>query len=246
MVDLKSRVCAIRVNRNSLPLQFIHVLLQTTFMAAMNDTGKEGIVGRSLRFCPSLQEFNTDDLILTCPECECFLLYCCSCSSTYEAVPSKPCHHFQIMFTDGACINNGQRGATAGIGIAFGLTDDAKHSIPVDADVDDFPKRTSQRAELLAAIEGLRWLSAVDGANTPLATKAQTKHGPRDPEKAWIIATDSAYVVNGMTEWLPAWKVSIVTWWENYRFTLTTGCGRTTTCVHREIQRQQTWTSFCG
>ena len=28
--------------------------------------------------------------------------------------------------------------------------------------------------------------------------------------KAWIVATDSEYVVKGITEWLPTWKVSVV------------------------------------
>ena len=28
-----------------------------------------------------------------------------------------------------------------------------------------------------------------------------------DERKSWVIATDSEYVVKGMTEWLPAWKV---------------------------------------
>lgn len=32
---------------------------------------------------------------------------------------------------------------------------------------------------------------------------------PNEAEKkVWIIATDSEYVVKGMTEWLPTWKVS--------------------------------------
>lgn len=30
----------------------------------------------------------------------------------------------------------------------------------------------------------------------------------RGDTKAWIIATDSEYVVKGMTEWLPTWEVS--------------------------------------
>jgi ribonuclease HI len=31
---------------------------------------------------------------------------------------------------------------------------------------------------------------------------------PEDECNAWIIATDSEYVVKGMTEWLPTWRVS--------------------------------------
>ena len=34
-------------------------------------------------------------------------------------------------------------------------------------------------------------------------------HRSRDLDKAWVIATDSEYVVKGMTEWLQSWKVNL-------------------------------------
>ena len=45
---------------------------------------------------------------------------------------------------------------------------------------------------------------------TDLMTRSPQKKkrvDPRGSGKAWIIVTDSEYVVKGMTEWLPAWKV---------------------------------------
>jgi ribonuclease HI len=60
--------------------------------------------------------------------------------------------------------------------------------------VDNFPLRSNQRAELCAARLGVELL-----ARTRVKGKAE----------AWIIATDSEYVVKGMTEWLPKWKVCI-------------------------------------
>ncbi|KAF8120889.1 hypothetical protein EV363DRAFT_1406731 [Boletus edulis] len=49
-------------------------------------------------------EYNTEQLILTC-----------ECGDHKEI-----CHHSPIIYTDGACSNNGSSDAVAGIGIAFG------------------------------------------------------------------------------------------------------------------------------
>lgn len=56
---------------------------------------------------------------------------------------------------------------------------------------DNFPRRSSQRAELYAAELGVKLLYATRIGNGP---------------QVWIIATDSEYVVRGITEWLPAWR----------------------------------------
>ena len=127
----------------------------------------------------------------------------------------RVCHHFRLIFTDGACRQNGQLGATAGIGIARGEKAASQQAIPITRLVDENSKRTSQRAELLAALAGLEHMVEVDRLNAGNENKLKKqkktkgrKHGLRDAEKALIIATDSEYVVKGMTEWLPAWKVS--------------------------------------
>lgn len=69
---------------------------------------------------------------------------------------------------------------------------DDKHSwsIPVDDDIDPGVPRTSQRAELLAAIEGLKKLHNVARNNM-------------------VVVSDSEYVVKGITEWFPSWRVGL-------------------------------------
>ena len=67
--------------------------------------------------------------------------------------------------------------------------------------MDPGQKRTPQRAELLAALMGVR--RAMDG----------DLHDYEGYDvaavKERIIATDSEYVVKGMTEWMGQWKVCV-------------------------------------
>ena len=175
------------------------------------DEGGEGIIGRKLVFCPRLQTLEPDELIMTCPNCQCFFVFCCSCSTKYFD-EGKPCHHFRLVFSDGACRLNGQVGATAGIGILYGEETESQRAIPVTSSLDPDQKRISQRAELLAAIAALRFMVEADRLNeTKIERRRNTNHGPRDSEKAWVIAADSEYVVKGMTEWLRRWKVNSIT-----------------------------------
>ena len=123
------------------------------------DEGAEGIIGRKMVFCDRLQTFETNELIQTCPKCHCFLLYCCHCSMKSEP---RPCHHFRLIFSDGACRLNGQIGATAGIGILYGEETLSQLAIPITSSLDPGQKRTSQRAELLAALAALRYMAEAD------------------------------------------------------------------------------------
>lgn len=71
--------------------------------------------------------------------------------------PPKPCHYYKIAFVDGACLGNGRNEATAGIGIAIGRNPmTMQWAISIDDDIDPSFVRTSQRAELLAAIHGIQ------------------------------------------------------------------------------------------
>ncbi|KAG6995794.1 hypothetical protein G7Y79_00041g077460 [Physcia stellaris] len=97
-------------------------------------------------------------------------------------------------------------GATAGIGFAFGSTEEDQVSIPIIESLDAGQKRTSQRAELLAATAASDYMVDADRLNEPLAKKRHKKATAASAEKTWVIATDSEYVVKGMTEWLPEWK----------------------------------------
>lgn len=162
-------------------------------MASSGDAGEEGIIERKMVFCPRLRDLNPDLLIKTCQKCECFFLYCCHCSQKVPPVPGKPCHHFPLVFTDGACRRNGQNAAISGIGWAGGTAEALQFAVPIDDDIDEGQTRTSQRAELLAAIHGVHFMATVDQLNDPPAEDAVklTTHGPRDSQKEWVIATDS-------------------------------------------------------
>lgn len=72
-------------------------------------------------------------------------------------------------------------------------------SIPVTNSLDAVPLRSSQRAELLAAISGLRLLAKAYGMNTEGSEGTAS-----DDKMAWVIATDSEYVAKGITEWISA------------------------------------------
>ena len=168
---------------------------------------RENIISdRKLTLCASTEDWSVQELLRECPGCKGFLLYCCACNKRYMSRPrsrrpAKPCHHFRIVFTDGACMGNGSPAAKAGVGVAFGNNDDSQLSLPITDLEDDFPMRSNQRAELYAAILGLEFLAKADELNTEFMGKT------KDESKAWIIATDSEYVVKGITEWLPRWKV---------------------------------------
>jgi ribonuclease HI len=157
---------------------------------------------RKVILCPKTADWSVPELFRACPECNDFFLYCCACNQEplhfpQDRRPAKFCHHFHIVFTDGACTNNGRPGAKAGIGVACGNNDNSQLSEPITDKVDNFPLRSNQRAELCAAKLGLE-----------VFAEGYTKD-PKTEAAAWIVATDSEYVVKGMTEWLPKWKVCI-------------------------------------
>jgi ribonuclease HI len=117
--------------------------------------------------------------------------------------PPGPCHHYRIIFTDGACANNGLPTARAGLGVVYGNHEGAQLFMPITDLLDGFSLRSNQRAELLAAMKGLEVLAeAVRYSTTePLGKR-------KDEPRVWIIATDSEYVTKGLTEWLPSWRVN--------------------------------------
>ena len=88
---------------------------------------------------------------------------------------------YKIVYTDGACSNNGYSNAKSAIGVFFGK-DDARN---VSRSVETTRKHTNQRAELLAAIEALKI----------------------EQNCALEIRSDSRYFVRGVHEWLTRWKL---------------------------------------
>jgi ribonuclease HI len=160
--------------------------------------GGEGVSNRRMGFCKTLlSKFNTDELYVTCNRCYRFHCVCCSDFSN-----DILCHHYPVVFTDGACSANGSRGATSGIGGAYGEQAEHQWSIPVDDLVDANPVRTNQRAELLAAIEGVRRLG-------DFILSSNRKPARNGCKAEMVVATDSEYICKGVTEWMPKWKVSL-------------------------------------
>lgn len=166
----------------------------------MIDDREQIIHNRKLVLCPATADRPVPELLQECSRCNGFLLYCCACNNKLLGLsksrrPAIPCHHFRIILTDGACMNNGQHAAKAGVGVAYGNNEDSQLSKPITDLEDNFPLRSNQRAELYAAKLGLEFFAEADKVDT------------EDESESWIIATDSEYVVKGMTEWLPKWKV---------------------------------------
>ncbi|KAL2878560.1 hypothetical protein SGCOL_006030 [Colletotrichum sp. CLE4] len=101
-----------------------------------------------------------------------------------------------LIYTDGACFNNGSADATARGGSAFIFkpvyANDQSGRVAFKLE-DQGPdgktyRHTSNRAELRAAVAALRY-------------RAWSAEGFR----SIVIATDSTYVVNGATDWARAW-----------------------------------------
>jgi len=109
----------------------------------------------------------------------------CMCLST-QGKKELPIRETDIViYTDGACSNNGSKSAKAGIGVHFSK----RNKISFDDISVSFPKAgnkpTNQRAELQAIVEVLR----------------VTKECPHKI----IIYTDSKYSIDCVTTWFPNW-----------------------------------------
>ncbi|THU86997.1 ribonuclease H-like protein [Dendrothele bispora CBS 962.96] len=199
---------------------------------------KTGISNRLFKFCEHMFDNKPLSELTTkvCSSCNRFYGPCCQ---HYNRPYYFPCHYYKLVFTDGACLSNGQRGvivmegltfgrrppsSRAGIGAAAGQGKSEQRSKPVDDTMDPGMPRTSQRAELLGALEGLDLLSTLwKEALREAAKKKKRVHGEvkkhrsrdqtnedddDDDSQKWIVATDSEYVVRGITQWYPAWKTN--------------------------------------
>jgi ribonuclease HI len=82
------------------------------------------------------------------------------------------------------------------MGIVLGSEDFHKISLPITNLTDTFALRTNQRAELLAAIQGVE-LAIADKSDVDVTHPSSD---PNPPRFQLVIATDSNYVVQGMTE----------------------------------------------
>lgn len=96
-----------------------------------------------------------------------------------------------LVFTDGACLNNGQPYARAGWAFHFGPEPQRRtvsRRLESRGPFGDVAEQTSNRAELRAAIGALRgWPWREDGFSR------------------LVIASDSEYLVQGITTWVKGW-----------------------------------------
>ncbi|KAF5272782.1 hypothetical protein FQA39_LY07809 [Lamprigera yunnana] len=107
-----------------------------------------------------------------------------------DAQPTKKAHcdfvresGFVVVFTDGACENNGKKNARAGIGVWF----DDNHPLNLSQPVNG--RATNNTAEIQACIQ------AVKTAHANGVTKLKIK-------------TDSEFVINSMTKWIFKWRIN--------------------------------------
>ncbi|KIY64026.1 ribonuclease H-like protein [Cylindrobasidium torrendii FP15055 ss-10] len=144
-----------------------------------------------------------DRLQTHCEFCGRYYLACCHCEPA-----SNICHAKKVVYTDGACSNNGDD--SSAISAIGGTLGDAyleyNWSIKIDDSMDYGQRRTSQRAELLAAIEGLRHLVLEDDNDCRSAGGHLSQASEGTDGSFYVVATDSEYVVKGVTQWYPKWQ----------------------------------------
>ncbi|CCT72690.1 uncharacterized protein FFUJ_12581 [Fusarium fujikuroi IMI 58289] len=98
-----------------------------------------------------------------------------------------------LIYTDGACLGNGQVEPKGGRAFVFGpqepnTTTSVNERLENQGPLGDYANPTSNRAELRAIIGALRYRNWASEGFTTL-----------------VPATDSEYVVKGATEWIRAW-----------------------------------------
>lgn len=150
------------------------------------------------------------DRIQTCCEfCARYYIGCCLCKSFSHS--KSPCHSKKVVYTDGACSNNGRDdSAISAIGGIIGASGSGySWSVRIDDIMDYGQRRTSQRAEMLAAMEGLRRL-VLQQAGLDIGNGTAHQHLSESFKEVdnqyYVVATDSEYVVKGVTQWYPKWK----------------------------------------
>lgn len=98
-----------------------------------------------------------------------------------------------LIYTDGACLNNGQADPRAGCSFVFRdstetVTGHSQFPLEAKGPLNEEHQQTSNRAELRAVIGALRF-----------------RFWPGEGFDSLVIATDSEYVVEGATNWIKTW-----------------------------------------
>lgn len=99
-----------------------------------------------------------------------------------------------LIYTDGSCLNNGEANAIAGCSFVFkpvtqaGSVNYCRFPLEREGPTGELHPQTSNRAELRAVIAALRF-----------------RYWPGEGFGCLVIATDSEYVVEGVTSWVRGW-----------------------------------------
>ncbi|KAJ6121731.1 hypothetical protein N7512_004196 [Penicillium capsulatum] len=117
----------------------------------------------------------------------------CPCCLQYESQNGR-----LVIAIAGACINHGKDSPSSrsAIGVYFGP--DNQYNIGASLGK---TQHTTQIAELRACITALQTAITIWKTTNPVA-----EHSPCHPMRLVVIKTESPYLVNGATEWLPKWK----------------------------------------
>lgn len=100
----------------------------------------------------------------------------------------EPVRQAVLIFCDGACANNGRRGARAGFGVV--VLRDGVELTAVSEPLRPEEPQTNQRAELRGLALALSQAGILAASGTTTVR----------------IYTDSEYAINCLTKWMPGWK----------------------------------------
>ncbi|EFQ98593.1 hypothetical protein MGYG_08940 [Nannizzia gypsea CBS 118893] len=131
---------------------------------------------------PSLIEFPVEDMVFT--------THATSISRRYSKL--EPNLRSIIIAVDGACSENGMETSRAAIGVYVGKKSDYNASMRLDSSW-----ATNQKAELAAGIYGLDAAREINDYGVDGESLTEV-----------IIKTDSAYMVNGLTQWVDRWEAN--------------------------------------
>ncbi|KMQ41888.1 hypothetical protein A7C99_1354 [Trichophyton rubrum] len=131
---------------------------------------------------PSLIEFPVEDMVFT--------TRATSLSRRYSKL--EPNLRSIIIAVDGACRENGATAPRAAIGVYVGNKSDYNASMQLDSSW-----ATNQKAELAAGIYGLDAAREINDYGVDGESLTEV-----------IIKTDSAYMVNGLTQWVDRWEAN--------------------------------------
>lgn len=122
----------------------------------------------------------------------------CPWSAECKSCGIRPRHNDSIIVAiDGACRGNGYSGACSSYGVYFSQNSPLNISSLIEG-----PAQSSQKAELAACVTALKFVRCFAG----MAKMGHLKD--LESLSGVIIKADSEYLVRGITEWVPKWRLN--------------------------------------